>query len=121
MTQDPSHDVAVVDDNMAVRDSFRFLLELAGFPVATYDSAAAFLRRDPLWPRCLIVDQHMPGMTGLELAAWLSEQGIRLPVLLITAAPSPAVIARAGKIGVLGVLEKPPRDDEIIAFITAQR
>jgi FixJ family two-component response regulator len=119
MNQDPSRDVAVVDDNVAVLDSFRFLLELAGFPVATYASAAAFLRRGPIWPRCLIVDQHMPDMTGLELAAWLHSIGVRLPVLLITAAASPAVIARAGEIGVHGVLEKPPWEDDIITFISS--
>ncbi len=117
MVADHSRTVAIVDDDEAVLESFQFLLEMAGFPVAAYPSAQAFLDASQTSPRCLIVDQHMPAMTGLELAAKLRSDGVDVPVMLVTSALSPAIIAKAREIGVRGVLEKPLHEDEVIAFI----
>jgi len=90
MTHDPRPDVAVVDDDVAVLDSFKFMLEMAGFVVATYPSAIAYLQHQGMDPRCLILDQHMPEMTGLELTTRLRADGVTIPVLLVTSASSPA-------------------------------
>lgn len=117
MTCDRARPVAIVDDDNAVLESFEFMLEMAGFQVAAYPSAQAFLDAGATAPRCLIVDQHMPGMTGLELAARLRDDGMQVPVMLVTSAPSPAIITKAREIGLRGVLEKPIREDEVIAFI----
>jgi two-component system response regulator FixJ len=111
-------EVAVVDDDAAVLDSFKFMLELAGFRVSTYSSALAYLAREGCHPHCLILDHHMPAMTGLELTARLRASGIAVPVLLITSAPSPAIVARAAEVGVVRVLEKPPTEDDLIRFVT---
>ncbi len=113
------HTVAIVDDDLAVLDSFRFMLELSGFNVATYSSAAAFLDSREPHPHCLVLDQHMPGMTGLEMAARLQARGIAIPIMLVTAAPSPAIAARAAELGITRIFEKPPSEDELIRFITA--
>ena len=59
--------VAIVDDDAAVRDSLRLLLEVIGHPVQTFASAAEFLKAEQHHPVCLILDHHMPEMTGLEL------------------------------------------------------
>ena len=73
--------VAVVDDDDAVRDSLRFLLEIAGHSVATYASAAQFLLEAPIAElTCLVVDQHMPDQTGLQLVSRLRALGVTLPV-----------------------------------------
>jgi FixJ family two-component response regulator len=109
--------VAIVDDDTAVLESFQFMLEMAGFPVAAYRSAKAFLRDTQTTPCCLIVDLNMPCMTGLELAARLRAEGNAVPVLLVSSSPSPASIARALDIGLSGIMEKPLREDEVIAFI----
>ncbi len=119
MARTKSREVAVVDDDAAVLESFRFMLELAGYPVATYPSAIDYLERKPGPPRCLILDQHMPMMTGLELTARLRAQGIDAPVLLITSFPSPAIIARAAEIGIVRVLEKPPVEEDLIGFVSS--
>lgn len=110
--------VAVVDDDLSVLDSLRFLLELDGYNVATYNSASAFLDDRATDTACLIADHHMPDMTGLELAARLRADGTDLPVLLITGALSPAIGARAAELGI-EVLEKPPDENEILKFINA--
>jgi two-component system response regulator FixJ len=109
--------VAVVDDDIDVLDSLKFLLETAGYAVSAYPSATAFLD-DRTRPACLIVDQHMPGMTGLELIARLRRDAAEVPALLITAAPGPPIAARASELGVT-VLEKPPAEQDLLAFIDA--
>ena len=111
-------EVAVVDDDPAVLESFRFILELAGYEVSTYPSAMAYLAARGTAPRCLILDQHMPMMTGLELAKALRINGSQIPVLLITAAPSTAIADRAIEIGIVCVLEKPPAEDDLIRFVS---
>jgi two-component system response regulator FixJ len=112
-------EVAVVDDDPAVLESFRFILELAGYAVQTYPSAMAYLASKATAPSCLILDQHMPAMTGLELAKALRINGSQVPVLLITAAPTKAISERAIEIGIVRVLEKPPAEDELIRFVSA--
>ncbi len=111
--------VALVDDDPAVLDSLKFLLEVIGCRVATYASALAFLSCRSKEAACMIVDQHMPGMTGLELAQKLRDEGTSLPLLLITGSPSPAIVARAAMLGVEGVLEKPPDEDDLLKFVNA--
>src|SRR3954447_3366479 len=113
--------VGVVDDDRAVLESFQFMLELAGFAVLTYDSAVAYLAADGARPSCLILDQHMPYMTGLELAAALQSTGCEIPIMLITAAPSPDLIARASTCGVKQVVAKPPPEEDVLAFVSAHR
>lgn len=119
MSTQRSREVAIVDDDHGVLNSLRFMLELAGYPVATYTSALAYLADHQTPPRCLILDHHMPAMTGLDLVAKLKARDEKVPVLLITAAPSPAIVARAAEIGVTRVLEKPPTETELISFVEA--
>jgi two-component system response regulator FixJ len=72
--------VAVLDDDEAVCDSTRFLLETYGFAVRTYLSGATFLKDNPE-VECMIVDYHMPDLNGLELASELRARGSRVPVI----------------------------------------
>ena len=71
--------VAIVDDDPGVLDSFKFLLEAAGHTVEAHTSAAAFLQSRAVRPSCLILDQHMPTITGLALAARLHADGVGHP------------------------------------------
>jgi FixJ family two-component response regulator len=110
--------VAVVDDDDAVRESLRFLLEAAGFPVSVYASAAEFLNTaNPDEIGCLVLDQHMPQQTGLQLVTRLRGDGTDLPIALITGSPSPDLIERAKHLGVQMVLEKPLADDVLLDFV----
>jgi two-component system response regulator FixJ len=111
--------VAIVDDDQAVRDSLKFLLEVAGHTVGTYASAVAFLEDRAVQPCCMILDQHMPQLTGLDLAARLRTDGIGIPILLISGALSPGIVARAAELGIEKVLGKPPTEDELLGFVNA--
>ena len=114
--------VAVVDDDDAVRDSLQFLLEAAGFPVVTYGSAAQFLDQAQICNlSCLVVDQHMPEQTGLQLVSSLRRLGKTLPIALITGSPSPDLLRLADELGVAKVLEKPLDDEVLLRFIEAPR
>ena len=72
--------VAIVDDDDAVRDSLRCLLEVVGLTVQTFASASEFLAAELGHVGCLILDQHMPGITGLELVEHLQTNGSQIPI-----------------------------------------
>jgi two-component system response regulator FixJ len=113
----PPPGVAVIDDDMAVLESLRFLLEVSGYRVATFGSAADFLADGGRDARYLIVDHHMPQMTGLDLIERLVATPPKRHILLITGSCTPAIRARAAALGVAKVLEKPPAEDELLTFL----
>ena len=108
--------VAIVDDDEAVRGSVTFALGASDYLVRSYESSARFL--DDEWRDldCLIVDQHMPNCSGLEVLAQLRGRGARLPVLLITGSTSPDLERRAVELGAL-VLVKPLVEDDLLLFV----
>lgn len=100
--------IIVVDDDEAVRDSLYVMLSLAGLHVITCNSGTALLARlEGAKPDCLIIDVHMPGMTGLELVAHLKATGSRIPVILISGNMDTATHAQARELGVAELLKKP--------------
>jgi two-component system response regulator FixJ len=109
--------VAIIDDDLAVLDALKFLLEASAYTVASYPSAADFLEDRLIHPACLILDQHMPRMTGLELVAKMRIEGAPVPVLLMTAMLSPEIIVRAAQLGIERVLDKPPTEDDLLGFV----
>jgi FixJ family two-component response regulator len=121
MTEAERRTVAIVDDDHAVLDSFRFLLEAIGYAVETFTSAVEFLKINVQHFACLILDNHMPNMTGLELVERLRADGSGIPIMLVTGSPSPAIVARAAELDIERVLEKPPDDEDLIDFINANR
>jgi FixJ family two-component response regulator len=105
--------VLVVDDDPAVLNSLKFSLQIEGFAVRAYASGSELLSDPDLPPRgCVVVDQKMPGMTGLDLVASLRARDVVLPAILITTNPSPAVRQRAAAAGV-PVVEKPLLGDAL--------
>jgi FixJ family two-component response regulator len=107
----------VVDDDDAVRDSIRMLLECEGFTVCTYASGTAFLREArPDGNSCLVVDAHMPGMSGLELLDQLRRDGITTPAMVMTGALDARIRSAVNRVGVL-LLEKPFRAGELAGCI----
>lgn len=119
MTEGEQQTVAVVDDDQGVRDSLRFLLEVIGYTVETFASAAEFLKANVRHFACLILDHHMPNMTGLQLVERLRSNGSGIPILLLTGSPSPAIVSQAAELDIYRVIEKPPSDDDLIDFINA--
>jgi two-component system, LuxR family, response regulator FixJ len=99
--------VVVVDDDPAVCSSLKFSLELEGFAVRAYGSAADLLEAEDFGGcDCFVVDQRMPGMTGMELIAKLRDQKVRTPAILLISQANPALTARAAMAHV-PIVEKP--------------
>jgi two-component system response regulator FixJ len=110
--------VHIVDDDSALRESLEFLLGAAGFQTRAYESAADLLARvSELEPGCVLTDVRMPGMNGLELAAKLRELGVADPVIVLTGHADVPLAVEAMKGGVADFLEKPVRDEVLIASI----
>jgi Response regulator containing CheY-like receiver, AAA-type ATPase, and DNA-binding domains len=81
-------------------------LELEGFVVRAHGNAAEFLNADDWACDCLVVDQRMPGMSGMELIAKLRTLEVRTPAILLISQPNPSVAARAARAEV-PIVEKP--------------
>jgi FixJ family two-component response regulator len=99
--------VIVVDDDPAVRNSLRFSLEVEGFAVRDYPDGMELLNDREL-PRegCLVIDQNLPGMKGLDVVARLRDRHVSVPAILITSHPTATVSERAARAGV-PIVEKP--------------
>jgi two-component system response regulator FixJ len=116
MTREPT--VFVVDDDPAVLDSLRMLIESVGLRVQTAPSAQAFLSSyDPDRPGCLVLDVRMPEMSGLELQQRLASQGVRLPILIVTGHGNVPTAVKAFKAGAMDFFEKPYDDQALLDSI----
>ena len=84
------------------------LLLAAGFEVTTFSSAEEFLRDDvPVEAACLMLDVHLPGLSGFELCERVRPSPGEPPVIFITAHDDPATRARAARLGAAAYLAKP--------------
>ena len=115
--------VYVVDDDEAVRDSLRWLLEGNGFTVKVFESAERLLestkQSNQKLHGCLILDVRMPGMTGIELHDELIKNDVDLPIIFITGHGSVSIAAKSMKKGAIDFLEKPFSDEQLCTLVDA--
>lgn len=116
MTQDTT--IFLVDDDTAVRDSLKLLLETHGLAVRDFASGAQLLQESAPRPGdCLVCDVHMPVMSGLEIVETLTRRGIASPAILITGRADEALRRRARAAGAFLLIEKPFDGDVLIDAI----
>lgn len=110
--------IAVVDDDRSIRNATQDLLKAAGYATAAFVSAATFLD-SPLRPSvaCLVADVRMPGMTGLDLHAYLAASGAGIPTVIITAHPGELTPERAREAGITCFLIKPFAPDDLLECV----
>lgn len=107
--------VLVVDDDLAVRESLKFLLELEGLEVLTFASGSdLFLYSELSEAVCLVLDYKMPFMDGFKVLERLARNKLNLPVILITSHVTDAFRRRAAAAGAKIVLEKPLLDNALL-------
>ena len=100
--------VYVVDDDDAIRDSLRWLLEANDYKVELYDSGESFIAKyDPNAIAVLVLDVRMPGMSGLEVQEHLLARKADLPIIFITGHGDVPMAVRALKKGAVDFIEKP--------------
>lgn len=109
--------LVLVDDDIALRSALKFALELDGYRVQAFGSAEDLLAAElPQANVCLVVDENLPGMGGLDSVGALRARALDLPALLITSHPGPVLRQRAGRMQV-PIVEKPLIDDRLIRNI----
>lgn len=112
--------IYIVDDNPAVRDAIRFLVQQVGLTAKVYISAQEFLDQYQLGMRgCLVLDIRMPGLSGIELQEKLTLVGAHLPVIIVTGHGDVPITVRAMKAGAFEFLQKPFNDQVLLDTIQA--
>jgi len=112
--------VIVVDDDAIVSLAIVSMVEDAGFCARRFGSAEALLGADRIeHAACVLLDERLPGMSGLEALRRLTAQGFRVPVIMITGAGDVATAVAAMKAGARDFIEKPATELDILAAIDA--
>ena len=103
----PQATIAIVEDDVGMREALGRMLKTAGYDARTYGSAEAFLESAPGNLGCLIADIHLPGASGIDLQRRLREDGQAGPVIFITAHDSALFRREADELGAIAFLAKP--------------
>jgi FixJ family two-component response regulator len=112
--------LAVVDDDADVRVALTRLVSSAGFAVETFASGAELLRSvDDHEPDCVVLDLHMPEMSGFDVQGSLASRHPGMPVVVVTAHDTPESHARAVQLGAKFYLRKPVDGEALLAAIGA--
>ena len=112
--------VSIIDDDKDVRLALGSLLASIGYDVECFDSAETFLTADKAAATgCVVSDVQMTGMSGLDLARRLRDDGQGAPIILISAFATDAIRNQADRVGVHCVLEKPFNPESLLEEIQA--
>ena len=118
MNDTPKQTVFIVDDDAAVRDSIKELVESVGLCAECFPSAPAFLDAfEPQRSGCLVLDVRMADVSGLALQAELNELGIGIPVIVVTGHGDVPMAVQAMRSGAVDFIQKPYRDQALLDSI----
>lgn len=106
--------VCIVDDDPSVREAVGSLIRSAGLRARTFESAQEFLAGPRPAASCLILDVHLPGLSGLDLQQELTRQQAQIPIIFLTGRGDIPITVRAMKAGALEFLTKPFGDEELL-------
>jgi FixJ family two-component response regulator len=110
--------VFIVDDDRGLRQAIHDLVESVGLRAESFASGEDFLRAKRMnRPSCLVLDVRLPQMSGLDFQQRLTETGIQIPIIFITAHGDIPMSVRALKSGALEFLTKPFRDQDLLDAI----
>lgn len=116
----PRYVVAVLDDEPQMRKALRRLLASHGFRVEDYPTGREFLAALPAHPvDCLVLDLHMPGLSGFEVLTAIADRPEHLPVVAITGHDEPDTRERILRLGASAFLTKPVDEEALLSAIHA--
>jgi FixJ family two-component response regulator len=111
--------IYVIDDDESVRKAFKRLLRSVDLEVETFASAEEYLESPKLNKNaCIIIDIRMPGLTGFDLQRKLKAQGIRIPIIVISASDDAQVREQARELGAVAFFRKPIDDQALLDSIS---
>jgi FixJ family two-component response regulator len=112
--------LAVVDDEAPVRIALNRLLRLADYDVAVFASGGEFIRSLHMrHPDCVLLDVHMPGLTGFDVQTKMRAASVDVPVIFITASDDPGIDVTAQQAGCVRLLRKPFSNEVLLAAVDA--
>jgi FixJ family two-component response regulator len=110
--------ISIIDDDASIREALKSLMRSVQFDVEAFASAEEFLASERVEDTaCLILDVHLPGMSGFELQSLLNVERRDIPVIFITAHADDASRERALKAGAIEFLSKPVRRETLFQAI----
>lgn len=110
--------IAIIDDDQCAREGIDALIASLGYSSATFMSAEEYLGSEAkLHAACLILDVHLPGMSGPDLQAHLTADGGRIPIVFVTALFDERTRSRVIDAGALGYLAKPCDESALISCL----
>jgi len=110
--------VFIIDDDRGMRQAIQDLVESVGLLAESFATGEEFLRRKRTGePSCLVLDVRLPQMSGLDFQRRLSETGVQIPIIFITAHGDIPMSVRALKSGAVEFLTKPFRDQDLLDAI----
>jgi len=110
--------IAIVEDDDGVRVAYADLMSSYGYEVRAFGSAEDFVASNcQNEVECLILDQRLPGLSGLELQAQLKRQHCALPIVFVTSQDDDVTRAKALESGAVHFLNKPIDADELVRCV----
>jgi two-component system response regulator FixJ len=110
--------VHIVDDEAKVRDALTVLLSTAKIEARSYASAEEYLASNQLKdPACVLLDGHLPGMSGIELLKHIVAEGADSAVIMITAYGDVPTAVLAMKAGAFHFVQKPFDAEALLATV----
>jgi len=110
--------IAIVDDDLSVREGLQSLIRSAGWKAETFASAQEFLgRAGAEAPSCLVLDLQLPGLSGLDLQKRMAEVGLEIPIVFLTGHGNIPASVQAMKAGAVEFLTKPFDEQELLHAI----
>ena len=107
--------VYVIDDDESVRKALKRLFRSASLDVETFPSAEEFLSNSRQGQNaCIVMDLRMPGLTGFDLQKRLLSQGVRMPVIVISASDDVQTREHARELGAVNFFRKPVDDQALL-------
>ena len=117
-TRESTPVVFVVDDDISVRESLELMIRYAGWSCETFASAAQFLAHPRVAaPSCLVLDVHLPDLSGLDLQQRVAADRLDMPIIFITGFGDVPMTVKAMKAGAVEFLTKPFNDDVLLNAI----
>jgi len=100
--------IAIVDDEKSVGKALHRVFTSAGFQTQVFTSGAQFLESvRTVVPDCVVLDLHLPGLSGLDVQRRLRQDNVRLPAVVITGIEEPGIREQVAAAGTSAYLLKP--------------
>lgn len=110
--------ICIIEDDAAVRESLRLMLELHGYHVEEFEDGSQFLTRGRFDNvLCIILDLNLPGENGLQILSRLRAQAIATPTFIVTGRADAGVRKEAMRLEALALFEKPLPARELLAAV----